>query len=109
MDFSKVGKLKHLLHMNANGDGVLLFSQLKQVLGTVELVLTALAVGPLGIDGATPVDARQDLVEQFHEGEIKGFLLSANAGGCSINLVCANKVIIFDSSFNRMSNGTRRD
>lgn len=102
MDSGKVEKLKHLLlRMKANGDRVLLFSQFTQVLDILELVLTTLAFDFLRIDGATPVDARQDLIDQFHgEEDITVFLLSTKAGGFGINLACANKVIIFDSSFN---------
>src|SRR5205807_5062185 len=65
------------------------------------LVLSTLGVEFLRIDGSTPVDMRQDMIDQYHEEEdIMTFLLSTKAGGFGINLACANKVIIFDSSFN---------
>ena len=41
------------------------------------------------------------MIDQFYkEPDITVFLLSTGAGGAGINLACANKVIIFDSSFN---------
>jgi len=102
MESGKVEVLKKLLlEMKSKGDRVLLFSQFTQVLDILELVLSTLDLGFLRIDGSTPVDARQDLIDQYHEEEdIFAFLLSTKAGGFGINLACANKVIIFDSSFN---------
>lgn len=102
MNAGKVEVVKKLLvDMHKNGDRVLIFSQFTQVLDILELVLTTLDLGFLRIDGSTPVDARQDLIDQYHEEEdITVFLLSTKAGGFGINLACANKVIIFDSSFN---------
>lgn len=102
MNAGKIDTLKKLLgKMKKNGDRVLIFSQFTQVLDILELVLTTLDLGFLRIDGSTPVDARQDLIDQYHEEtDIMVFLLSTKAGGFGINLACANKVVIFDSSFN---------
>jgi SWI/SNF-related matrix-associated actin-dependent regulator 1 of chromatin subfamily A len=102
MDSGKVEVFKKLLlEMKENGDRVLVFSQFTQILDLLEMVLTTLDMGYLRIDGNTPVEARQDLIDQYHaETDIMVFLLSTKAGGFGINLACANKVIIFDSSFN---------
>jgi SWI/SNF-related matrix-associated actin-dependent regulator 1 of chromatin subfamily A len=90
-----------LLEMKDKGDRVLVFSQFTQMLDILEMVLTTLDMGYLRIDGSTPVEARQDLIDQYHtETDIMVFLLSTKAGGFGINLACANKVIIYDSSFN---------
>src|SRR5690606_23839597 len=102
MDAGKVEVLKKLLlDMKKDGDRCLLFSQFTQVLDILEEVLTSLDMTFIRIDGQTPVESRQDLIDQFHEEEdITVFLLSTKAGGFGINLACANKVVIFDSSFN---------
>lgn len=102
MQSGKVEQLKAMLiEFKKKGDRVLLFSQFTQMLDILELVLTSLDLGFLRIDGSTPVDARQDLIDQYHEeDDIMVFLLSTKAGGFGINLACANKVVIFDSSFN---------
>ncbi|RPA81368.1 hypothetical protein BJ508DRAFT_209217 [Ascobolus immersus RN42] len=102
MDAGKVVVLKKLLtEMKANGDRILVFSQFTQVLDILEEVLTTLNMTFVRIDGQTAVETRQDVIDQFHEEEdITVFLLSTKAGGFGINLACANKVIIFDSSFN---------
>ena len=44
------------------------------------------------------IPKRQKLVDQFNDPEGKEFifLLSSKAGGCGINLVGANRLILFD-------------
>jgi SWI/SNF-related matrix-associated actin-dependent regulator 1 of chromatin subfamily A len=102
MDSGKIGMFQKLLvEMKEKSDRVLVFSQFTQMLDILELVLTTMDMGYLRIDGSTPVEARQDLIDQYHaEEDIMVFLLSTKAGGFGINLACANKVVIFDSSFN---------
>jgi SWI/SNF-related matrix-associated actin-dependent regulator 1 of chromatin subfamily A len=102
MDSGKVQKLVEILHEHAvNGDRTLLFSQFTSVLDILESVLETVNISFSRIDGAVSVAERQDLIDQYHQDEsIQVFMLSTKAGGTGINLACANKVIIFDSSFN---------
>ena len=102
MDSGKVIALTELLHKyKANGDRVLIFSQFVMVLNILESVMETLQMQFFRLDGTTKIDERQDMIDQFYkEPEITVFLLSTGAGGTGINLTCANKVVIFDSSFN---------
>ena len=102
MDSGKVQAMTQLLHKyKANGDRVLIFSQFVMVLNILESVMETLDMQFFRLDGATKIEERQDMIDQFYkEPEITVFLLSTGAGGAGINLACANKVIIFDSSFN---------
>lgn len=102
MDSGKVQKLVEILKKHAaNGDRTLLFSQFTSVLDILEAVLETVNISFSRIDGAVSVAERQDLIDQYHQDEsIQVFMLSTKAGGTGINLACANKVIIFDSSFN---------
>ncbi|KAK6336479.1 hypothetical protein TWF696_002029 [Orbilia brochopaga] len=102
MDSAKVIALRQILaDAKANGDRVLIFSQFTTVLDILERVLQTLEVPFLRLDGSTHVALRQDLVDQFEdEGDITAFLLSTKAGGVGLNLAAANRVVIFDSSFN---------
>lgn len=102
MDSGKVKALTELLRKHkANGDRVLVFSQFVMVLNILESVLETLDMQFFRLDGSTKIDERQDMIDQFYkEPEITVFLLSTGAGGAGINLACANKVVIFDSSFN---------
>ena len=102
MDSGKVSKLSELvLKYRANGDRVLIFSQFTMVLDILEAVMGTLQVQYFRFDGSTRIDERQDMIDQFYEEkEVTAFLLSTKAGGMGINLACANKVILFDQSFN---------
>ena len=102
MDSGKVTKLTELLlKYRETGDRVLVFSQFTMVLDILEAVLDTLQIEFFRFDGSTKIDERQDMIDQFHEEkEVTVFLLSTKAGGMGINLACANKVIIFDQSFN---------
>jgi len=48
------------------------------------------------------ISKRQKLVDQFNDPEGKEFvfLLSSKAGGCGINLIGANRLILFDPDWN---------
>ncbi|KAL8714930.1 MAG: hypothetical protein Q9220_001443 [cf. Caloplaca sp. 1 TL-2023] len=102
MDSGKVSKLAELLvQFRKSGDRVLVFSQFVMVMDILEDVMETLGMRFFRLDGQTKIEERQDMLDQFHaETDITVFLLSTKAGGAGINLACANKVIIFDSSFN---------
>ncbi|EEH10742.1 conserved hypothetical protein [Histoplasma capsulatum G186AR] len=102
MHSGKVDKLCELLRrFKENGDRTLIFSQFTMVMDILEHVLQTLQMRFFRLDGSTSVEDRQSTLDAFHEQvDIPVFLLSTKAGGAGINLACANKVIIFDSSFN---------
>ncbi|KAF2277477.1 uncharacterized protein EI97DRAFT_375134 [Westerdykella ornata] len=102
MDSGKVKKLAELLKKYiANGDRTLVFSQFTSVMDILQWVLDTLDISYSRLDGQTPIVERQALLDQFYNDEsINVFMLSTKSGGAGINLACANKVIIFDSSFN---------
>ena len=102
MDSGKVEALSRLLEAyKANNDRVLVFSQFVQVLDILEHVMETLGVSFFRLDGSTNVAERQSMIDEYNlNPSITVFLLSTKAGGAGINLASANKVIIFDSSFN---------
>ncbi|OJJ60785.1 hypothetical protein ASPSYDRAFT_148050 [Aspergillus sydowii CBS 593.65] len=102
MDSGKVNKLCELLRrFKENGERALVFSQFRMVMDILEDVLENQHLEFVRLDGTTSVEDRQSIMDAFHERtDIPVFLLSTKAGGAGINLACANKVIIFDSSFN---------
>lgn len=57
------------------------------------------------MEGSTNIKKRQKLVDQFNdpEGSERVFLLSSKAGGCGINLIGANRLILFDPDWNPAS------
>jgi SWI/SNF-related matrix-associated actin-dependent regulator of chromatin subfamily A containing DEAD/H box 1 len=102
MDSGKVETLKTLLlEYKQNGDRCLLFSQFQIVLNILEAVMESLQIDYFRLDGSTAIADRQDMIDQFYEEkDVTVFMLTTKAGGTGINLACANKVIIFDASFN---------
>jgi SWI/SNF-related matrix-associated actin-dependent regulator 1 of chromatin subfamily A len=102
MNSGKVEALVRLVkHYKENGDRVLIFSQFTLVLDIIEAVFETAKIRYTRFDGATKVNERQTLIDNFRDDDsITAFLLSTGAGGTGVNLAFANKVIIFDSSFN---------
>lgn len=93
--------LKLLKGYQASGRKVLIFSQFTQVLDILQAVLKQLKTRYLLLTGATAVDLRQTLVDEFTEDDtIPIFLLSTKAGGMGINLTAASVVIMFDQDWN---------
>ena len=65
------------------------------------LLLVKLLLRYLRLDGQTPVQERQYLIDEFNKDpEIFIFILSTRAGGLGINLTAANTVILHDLDFN---------
>jgi superfamily II DNA or RNA helicase len=52
----------------------------------------------LRLDGSMSIKKRQELVNQFNNPKNPEFvfLLSSKAGGCGINLIGANRLVLFD-------------
>ena len=96
------------------GDKVLVFSQSLLSLDLIETFLqhanTDLTFGSwlhgkdyYRMDGSTAPDVRKRWCSYFNNkknNDMRLFLISTKAGGLGINLVAANRVIIFDASWN---------
>ncbi|CAI5508303.1 unnamed protein product [Closterium sp. Naga37s-1] len=83
------------------GDKVLLFSHSVKMLDVLQRFLEARGISFSRLDGSTSTATRQALVHGFNSSpSIKVFLISTKAGGIGLNLVSANRVIIFDPTWN---------
>uniref|UniRef100_A0A914H054 Helicase C-terminal domain-containing protein n=1 Tax=Globodera rostochiensis TaxID=31243 RepID=A0A914H054_GLORO len=99
------------------GEKLLLFSQSVVTLNLIEQFLkkhSGEPVGPDGepvqfvrnetycrLDGSTSGSDREKLINRFNQNaNLWLFLISTRAGGLGVNLVSANRVIIFDVSWN---------
>lgn len=59
----------------------------------------------LRLDGSTSVKARQKLVDELCDlrNQVYIFLLSSRAGGCGLNLIGANRLVLFDPDWSVVS------
>ncbi|EPE06791.1 chromodomain-helicase-dna-binding protein 3 [Ophiostoma piceae UAMH 11346] len=103
--FIKSGKVQKLLELiegyKTNGDRALVFSRFARVLNILREVMTFMGIRYVSLEGATRVEERQDIINEYtQDPEITVFLLTTGSGGTGINLTAANKVVIFDQSDN---------
>ena len=83
------------------GHKILLFSGYTSMFPIIEKELEKLNVKYFKLTGATKVDERIDLVDEFNENpNIKVFLISLKAGGTGLNLTGADMVIHYDPWWN---------
>lgn len=101
------GKMQVLDRMLARirqdtNDKIVLISNYTQTLDIFDKLCRSRKYGCLRLDGTMNVSKRQKLVDKFNdpEGEEFVFLLSSKAGGCGLNLIGANRLVLFDPDWN---------
>lgn len=101
------GKMQVLDRMLARiradtNDKIVLISNYTQTLDVFERLCRNRSYGCLRLDGTMNVNKRQKLVDKFNdpEGPEFVFLLSSKAGGCGLNLIGANRLVLFDPDWN---------
>ncbi|KAK6383182.1 DNA repair protein rhp54 [Meristemomyces frigidus] len=101
------GKMQVLDRMLARirqdtNDKIVLISNYTQTLDIFEKMCRNRSYGCLRLDGTMNVNKRQKLVDKFNdpEGPEFVFLLSSKAGGCGLNLIGANRLVLFDPDWN---------
>uniref|UniRef100_A0A5B6ZDQ1 Putative switch 2 n=1 Tax=Davidia involucrata TaxID=16924 RepID=A0A5B6ZDQ1_DAVIN len=104
-DVKHCGKMRALEKLMftwlSKGDKILLFSYSVRMLDILEKFLIRKGCCFSRLDGSTPSGLRQSLVDDFNSSPSKQvFLISTRAGGLGLNLVSANRVVIFDPNWN---------
>ncbi|ORY58816.1 DNA repair protein rhp54 [Pseudomassariella vexata] len=101
------GKMQVLDRMLARirqdtNDKIVLISNYTQTLDLFERLCRSRTYGCLRLDGTMNVSKRQKLVDKFNDpdGDEFVFLLSSKAGGCGLNLIGANRLVLFDPDWN---------
>jgi len=99
--FVVLERFLHQIHTETN-DKIVLISNYTQTLDLFEKMLRSKKYGYFRLDGTMSIPKRQKLVDQFNDpnGKEFVFLLSSKAGGCGINLIGANRLILFDPDWN---------
>ena len=79
----------------------LVFTQGTAMLDIIEDFVKSRGYTYLRMDGGTPVASRQSLVDRFNEDPSKFiFLLTTRVGGVGVNLIGADRVIMYDADWN---------
>lgn len=101
------GKMQVLDRMLARirqdtNDKIVLISNYTQTLDMFDKLCRSRGYGSLRLDGTMNVTKRQKLVDKFNDpdGSEFVFLLSSKAGGCGLNLIGANRLVLFDPDWN---------
>ena len=81
---------------------VVIVSNSTKMLSIIGQVLKSeLKVDYFKLDGQTPAKDRFPLVQRFNgHAKERVFLLSSKAGGCGLNLIGANRLIMYDPDWN---------
>lgn len=99
--FSILERFLHKIYSESD-DKIVLISNYTQTLDLIERMCRYKHYGTVRLDGTMNINKRQKLVDRFNdpEGEEFIFLLSSKAGGCGINLIGANRLILMDPDWN---------
>ena len=99
----KMATLHALLHQvkKTTTDRWVLVSNFTQTLDLFEELLKQGGMGFQRLDGSVNANKRQVMVDSFNADPTQyAFLLSSKAGGCGLNLIGANRLILFDPDWN---------
>nr|APC23178.1 RAD54B DNA helicase splice variant [Physcomitrium patens] len=83
-------------------DRVVVVSNFTRTLDLIQDMCTSQGWNWLRLDGSTEASKRQLLVDQLNSGvgDVFVFLLSSKAGGTGLNLIGANRLVLFDPDWN---------
>eukprot|EP00804_Cyclotella_cryptica_P029873 CCRYP_010803-RA/>CCRYP_010803-RA protein AED:0.06 eAED:0.06 QI:244/1/1/1/0.75/0.6/5/436/979 len=85
-------------------DKVVIVSNFTTALSVIEsCILRKKNLPFVRLDGSVELSARQPMVDSFNKGSVNlsfAFLLSSKAGGCGLNLIGANRLIMVDADWN---------
>lgn len=109
-DASLSGKLAVLANLldsirrNNPTDKVVIISNFTSALTVIEnSILRQKGLSFIRLDGSTDNKSRGSLVDSFNNGSVDhsfAFLLSSKAGGCGLNLIGANRLVMVDADWN---------
>lgn len=113
-NYERSGKMKVMSEImklwRAEGHRPLIFVQTIQMLEVIQLWLNEQGYTHLRIDGKTPVKKRLKMIEEFNSNEtLFAMLLTTRVGGVGLNIVGADRVIIFDPDWNPMTDVQARE
>lgn len=111
VDYEQSGKLTVLVRLMQTlramkeGDRIVIVSNYTNTLDIIENLCKEYKWPVLRLDGSTGANKRTKLVSDFNNPGSGAFvfLLSSKAGGCGINLIGGNRLVLFDPDWNPAS------
>ncbi|GIX62902.1 SWI2/SNF2-containing protein RAD54 [Babesia caballi] len=101
---AKILVLFRLLHniRTSGNDRVVIISNYTQTLDVFDRLCKQCGYPSVRLDGTLSIKTRHKLVTTFNDPTSNSFafLLSSKAGGCGINLIGANRLVLFDPDWN---------
>ena len=99
--FAVLARLLSILRKETK-DRIVIISNYTQTLDLVEILCRQNNYPSVRLDGSTSIRKRQKLVKEFNDPSSGcfAFLLSSKAGGCGINLIGGNRLVLFDPDWN---------
>lgn len=92
---------KVLTHWKVNGHKVLVFAQTQQMLDILEKLVVSRGYKYHRMDGSTTVATRTRLMDDFNNNpSVFVFLLTTKVGGLGVNLIGADRVLLYDPDWN---------
>ncbi|EME85402.1 uncharacterized protein MYCFIDRAFT_213848 [Pseudocercospora fijiensis CIRAD86] len=94
--------LLHQIHTHTD-EKVVVVSNYTSTMDVLGRLLTSMDMSFLRLDGSTPTNKRQEIVDHFNRWPRKKafvLLLSAKAGGVGLNLIGASRLVMFDMDWN---------
>uniref|UniRef100_A0A914LH77 DNA repair and recombination protein RAD54-like n=1 Tax=Meloidogyne incognita TaxID=6306 RepID=A0A914LH77_MELIC len=88
-------------------DRFVLVSNYTQTMDAFEQLCTLRNYPFVRLDGTMSIKQRSKIVEKFNDpkSDCFAFLLSSKAGGCGLNLIGANRLVMFDPDWNPANDG----
>nr|QDO16447.1 DNA excision repair protein ERCC-6 [Crypthecodinium cohnii]USW07847.1 DNA excision repair protein ERCC-6 [Crypthecodinium cohnii] len=108
------GKMKVLAEImrkwKEEGHRALIFVQTIQMLEILQSWMQSCEYTYLRIDGKTPVKKRLKLIEEFNgDTSLFSMILTTRVGGVGLNIIGADRVLIFDPDWNPMTDVQARE
>jgi len=101
IESSKLQRFEELVdNLIENRHKALVFSQFIGHLNLIRQLLDKKAIAYEYLDGSTPTNEREEIINRFQAGSTDLFLISLKAGGVGLNLTAADYVIHMDPWWN---------
>eukprot|EP00931_Biecheleriopsis_adriatica_P024320 TRINITY_DN15189_c0_g1_i1.p1 TRINITY_DN15189_c0_g1~~TRINITY_DN15189_c0_g1_i1.p1 ORF type:complete len:1332 (+),score=353.69 TRINITY_DN15189_c0_g1_i1:25-4020(+) len=112
--FEKSGKMKVLAEImklwHRDRHRTLIFVQTVQMLEVLQMWMSRIGYTYLRIDGKTAVKKRLKLIDEFNANkDYFAMLLTTRVGGVGLNIIGADRVLIFDPDWNPMTDVQARE